>query len=126
DAARQPLDGVRIMKRYLLALGAAVAFVPALARAQSSIAVKGGLAYANTTGSGFLPGKLENRNGYSLGVAIGTAGVLGYGGEALYSKHTYESTASADARALYSIDVPVYLKLTLPIPAFAPYAYAGP
>jgi hypothetical protein len=106
-----------------LALGAA-----AVLSAQSAIAVKGGLSYGNVSNRGFLPGNLDSRTGFALGLSFGAGrNMLGFGFEGLYAQRGVISSSSPPAgRKLDYIDVPVFVRALFPSPGIAPYAYAGP
>lgn len=102
-----------------------LAFAP-LAGAQQ-LSVKGGLSYGNVSNRGLLPGNLRERTGFAVGVGIGTAGsLLSLGVEGLYAQRGVVSDNPPDARKLDYIDLPVYLRVSLPTPGVAPFAYAGP
>jgi hypothetical protein len=105
----------------LVLLGAAWS----LAHAQSGIGIKAGLSYGTASNSGVAPGATQ-RSGYAVGVALASSGVIGFGIEGLYAQRGFTSTNPADSRRLDYIDVPVYLRLSLPTPAISPFAYAGP
>lgn len=98
---------------------------PALAQ---GLGIKGGFSYGNVSNRGVLPGQLRERTGFALGAGIGTTGtLLSLGVEALYAQRGVVSDAgSPDDRRLDYIDLPVYLRATVPTPGVAPYAYAGP
>lgn len=104
-----------------LTLGAAS---PALAQ---GLGVKGGLSYGDVSNRGLLPGQLTNRTGFAIGAGIGTTGtLLSFGLEGLYAQRGVVSDNGADERKLDYIDLPAYLRVTVPTPGVAPYAYAGP
>ena len=116
------------MKRMLacataLTLGAAAAL-----SSQSGIAVKGGFSYGNVSNRGILPGNLDSRTGFALGLSFGAGrNVLGFGFEGLYAQRGVVSSSSPpDERKLDYIDVPVFVRALFPSPGIAPYAYAGP
>lgn len=99
---------------------------PSMAAAQLSLGVKGGFSYDNVSNKGVLPGNLGSRSGLAAGVAASTGGLLGIGIEALYAQRGVTSATAADERHLDYVDVPAYLRVTLPLPLLAPFAYAGP
>jgi hypothetical protein len=98
---------------------------PAALSAQ--LGLKGGLLWSDVSNSGLLPGELEGRTGFTIGLALdGGKAPLGLGVEALYARRGLESSSPADARKLNYIDVPVYLRVAFPTPGIQPFAYAGP
>jgi hypothetical protein len=112
---------IRVVTIVLLGLA------PAALRAQGGFGIKGGISYGNVSNRGILPGNLETRTGFAIGLALGSASsLLGFGIEGLYAQRGVTGAADGDSRKLDYIDVPVYLRATLPMPALAPYAYAGP
>jgi hypothetical protein len=101
--------------------------VPAVARAQSAMTLKGGLSYGDVSNRGVLPGNLDTRTGFAVGLSLGaTRSLLGFGLEGLYAQRGVHNGSSPDSRSLDYIDVPAYLRVTLPTPGLAPFAYAGP
>jgi len=105
--------------------GALVAFAPQAAQAQ--IGIKGGFSYGNVSNRGVLPGNLDTRTGWAAGLAIGSSNsLLGLGFEGLYAQRGVNSSTSGDSRRLDYIDVPAYLRVSIPTPGIAPFAYAGP
>ena len=98
---------------------------PALLRAQ--VGIKGGISYGNVSNRGVLPGNLSGRTGFAIGVALGSnRSLLGIGFEGLYAQRGVTGAADGDSRKLDYVDVPVYLRVMIPTPGAAPYAYAGP
>ena len=114
------------MKRsigFIVAVTCALA-PPAVAQ---GFGIKGGFSYGNVSNRGLLPGSLRERTGFAIGAGIGTTGaLLSLGVEGLYAQRGVTSDTPADARKLDYIDLPIYLRATVPTPALAPYAYAGP
>ena len=116
-----------IMKRLIVvgltALGAAASL------SAQTIGVKGGVAFGNISNKGVLPGNLNTRTGIAGGLYLGSGGgLLSIGVEALYAQRglqSDEALATATTKVDH-LDVPVYLKLTLPVPVIRPYAFAGP
>jgi hypothetical protein len=108
----------------MVALGLGLA--PVGAPAQSGIGIKGGLSYGNVANTGVLPGNLDGRTGFAVGVSAGTWGLLGLGAEALFAQRGFTGPNGGDRRELENLDVPAYLRVTLPMPGVAPFAYAGP
>jgi hypothetical protein len=100
---------------------------PATLCAQAGFGIKGGVSYGNVSNRGILPGSLSGRTGFAIGVALGSAtGVMGFGIEGLYAQRGLTGAADGDSRKLDYVDVPLYLRIMLPIGSVAPYAYAGP
>ena len=116
------------MKRLLATVAALILpAAPAVARAQGTFGIKGGLSYGNVSNQGLLPGNLQHRTGFAAGISVGSAkSLLGFGGEALYAQRGANSSIAGDAWQLDYLDVPVYLRVNLPSPGVAPFAYAGP
>ena len=114
------------MTRTLAGLIATVFGVTTVASAQGGVALKGGLSYGNVSNRGVLPGNLDHRTGFAVGLSAGTGrNMLGLGVEALYAQRGVTGSAP-DERKLDYIDVPVFLRALFPTPGIAPYAYAGP
>jgi hypothetical protein len=103
---------------------AALMFAPATARAQLDI--KGGLSFSNVSNNGLLPGTSGQRTGFAAGVGLSTGGLIGFGAEALYDQQGVTSTALNNDHRLSYIDIPVYLRVSLPSPMVSPFAYVGP
>jgi hypothetical protein len=108
----------------LLALAA-----PALLYAQGEAGLKGGVSFGNISNKGLLPGNLDTRTGFAGGLFLGyRVGFIGVGLEGLYARRgakSDQSFATAQTRLDY-IDVPAYVKVSLPTPLVQPFAYAGP
>lgn len=116
------------LRRATMTFVAAGSFIllPVLGHAQS-VSVKAGLSYGQIPNNGgVLPGKLSPHSGIAVGVGVATGGVVGFGAEALYAQRGFESTNPGSSQELSYIDVPVYLKLTMPSPSVTPFAYVGP
>jgi hypothetical protein len=113
------------MKRTLSAL-IALCVVPTIAIAQGGIGIKGGLSYGNVTNSGALPGSVVQRSGFAVGVSLNTGGVIGIGLEGLYAQRGVTSDLATDSRRLDYIDVPLYVRLSIPLGIVSPFAYVGP
>jgi len=126
--ASPPRGRVLTMKRALTCMAVVSLYLaPAIARAQAGLAIKGGASFGNVSNRGVLPGNLHTRTGFAIGLALGSAnGMLGFGVEGLYAQRGVESATAGDSRKLDYIDVPVYLRVMVPTPGLAPYAYAGP
>ena len=108
--------------RSLLAL-AVLCAAPAMAHAQFGI--KAGASYGNVSNHGVLPGTVGQRSGVAAGVSILSGGVVGFGIEALYAQRGITSSVAGDSRHLDYIDVPLYLRVAIPLP-ISPFVYAGP
>jgi hypothetical protein len=94
---------------------------------QAQLGIKGGLSYGNVSNRGVLPGNLDTRTGFAVGLALGSStGLLGFGVEGLYAQRGVASTTASDSRKLDYIDVPAYVRVNFPTPGLAPYAFAGP
>ena len=114
------------MKRLLLLIALLlVSEAPATARAQGGFGFKGGLSYGTASNNGVDPGATQ-RSGFAVGVALETGGIIGFGVEGLYAQRGFTSTILGSSRRLDYIDVPVYLRLSLPTPGISPFAYVGP
>jgi hypothetical protein len=115
------------MKRSLLAVAAfSLFFAPAAAKAQAGgFGIKGGLSYGTATDNGVDPGATQ-RSGFAIGVGGVTGGVVGFGLEALYAQRGFTSTVVGDSRKLDYVDVPLYLRISIPVPFISPFVYAGP
>ena len=102
-------------------------FAPGIARAQSGFAIKGGASFGDVSNRGVLPGNLDTRTGFAVGLALGNSGgLLGFGIEGLYAQRGVQSATAGDSWRLDYIDVPAYLRVMIPTPGLAPFAYAGP
>ena len=114
-----------------LALGA-----PCSLFGQGEAGIKGGVSFGNISNKGVLPGSLKTRTGFAGGLYVGyRAAVIGLGIEGLYAQRgarsdqvfALGSDPSVDPETRVDfIDVPAYLKLTLPAPLIRPFVYAGP
>ena len=115
------------MKRALLVFSALLVSAVVSPAAAQSLGIKGGLSYGNVSNGGTFPGKASERSGFAIGLTANTGGVVGLGIEGLYAQRGFDNSVAADARHLDYIDVPVYLRLAMPLGGtFAPFAYAGP
>ena len=103
-----------------------LALSPQLARAQGGFGIKGGFSYGNVSNRGVLPGALTNRTGFAVGVGLSGTGLLGFGVEGLYAQRGVVSSTNGDSWKLDYVDLPVYLRVGVPTPGVAPFAYAGP
>lgn len=116
------------MKRPITIVAALVLGIAPCAVAQSGLGIKGGLSFGNVSNRGFLPGNLDTRTGFAGGLALGLFGgdPLSVNVEGLYAQRGVGSASDSNSRRLDYIDVPAYLRFTLPTPGLAPFAYAGP
>jgi opacity protein-like surface antigen len=117
------------MKRAFVSMAVVTALIGSVApaaHAQSGLGIKGGATFSNVTTTGINPGALQSRTGYSIGLGYESGSPLGIGIEGLYTQQGVTSTTPGAARELNYIDVPVYLRLSMPIPGLSPFAYAGP
>jgi hypothetical protein len=99
---------------------------PAALRAQAGIGIKGGLSYGNVSNSGALPGNVSQRSGFAIGLGATIGSPVGLGIEALYAQRGVISTIAGDSRKLSYLDVPLYLRVSLPTPMVSPFVYGGP
>jgi len=111
--------------RLILLTSLAVGF-PAVLTGQS-IGLKAGASFGNISNKGVLPGSLDNRTGFAAGVYLGSGGPIGFGVEGLYAQRglTSSGTSTEETRLDY-VDIPVYLKIALPLGPIRPFGYAGP
>jgi hypothetical protein len=115
------------MKRATAMAIAAICCAAAAVHAQNGLGIKGGLSYGNVSNRGVLPGNLDTRTGFAVGLALSPGrSLLGFGVEGLYAQRGIEGANPPDTRKLDYVDVPVYLRATFPFPGLAPFAYAGP
>lgn len=114
------------MQRSFTVAAAALMLSIATAHAQG-FGVKGGISFGNVSNSGLLPGSLDTRTGFAIGLGVSSSpGLFGFGAEGLYAQRGVGDATQADSRRLDYIDVPVYLRAMLPTPGIAPFVYAGP
>lgn len=100
---------------------------PGILRAQAGIGIKGGLSYGNVSNSGALPGGASQRSGFAFGLEATIGSPIGLGIEALYAQRGVVGAMPANTRNLSYVDVPVYVRVSLPTPLpISPFAYAGP
>ena len=113
------------MKRSLLLTALALG-LPAALPAQS-VGIKAGASFGNISNKGVLPGSLDNRTGFAAGIFLGSGGAIGFGVEGLYAQRGLKSDgASTEETRLDYVDIPVYLKIALPLGPIRPFGYAGP
>lgn len=102
--------------------------VPATARSQVSLGVKGGVSF------GTLSNKQpdwKSRTGFAAGIAVDMrAKVIGIQPELLYVQKGVEidgtPSSSSDAPKLAYLELPILVKVTIPTPGIQPMIYAGP
>lgn len=115
------------MKRSFITLAvAAMCSVPIAGQAQG-VGILGGWSYgqvpsSNTTGHGSLSGN----SGFALGVGAESGGPVGFGVNVLYAQRGFRSTLIGNSEQLSYIDIPLYLKVSVPNPAVTPFALIGP
>jgi opacity protein-like surface antigen len=115
------------MKRTTTVLAAlCLCAAPAVARAQAGFGIKAGSSFGDVSNSGVLPGNVSSRSGFALGVGVTMGSPFGLGVEALYAQRGVTSSVAGDSRRLNYIDIPVYLRVSLPTPGISPFAYVGP
>lgn len=118
-----------MLSRSIAAFALVTTAAAAPLAAQAVVGLKLGPSFGNISNRGVLPGSLDTRTGFAGGIYVGSGGgLLGFGIEALYAQRGASSDqpiATAETRLDY-VDVPAYLKVTLPAPGFQPYAFAGP
>src|SRR5690242_21834952 len=115
----------RLIPGLALILGAAPL---AAVAAQSGMTIKAGASFGNVSNRGVLPGNLSTRTGFAGGLALSLFGgdPLNVSIEGLYAQRGVGSSTDTSSRRIDNIDVPAYVKFTLPTPGIAPFAYAGP
>jgi len=113
--------------RYTIGILAAALMVAVPPAARAQLGIKGGFSYGNVSNRGVLPGNLDTRTGFAAGLSLNSGtGLLGFGVEGLYAQRGVTSTTTGDSRKLDYIDVPAYLRVSLPTPGMSPFAFAGP
>lgn len=114
------------MTRLRLAFAVALlGAAPDVALGQGGFTIKGGLSYGVASNNGLAPGATQ-RSGFAIGAGLASSATVGFGIEGLYAQRGFTSTNSSDSRRLDYIDVPIYLRLSLPTPGISPFAYVGP
>jgi len=97
--------------------------------AQGEAGLKAGVSFGNISNKSLLNPNLDTRTGFAAGLFLGyRVGFLGVGIEGLYAQRgakSDQSLATSQTRLDY-IDVPVYVKASLPTPLVQPFVYAGP
>jgi hypothetical protein len=116
------------VRTLIISAGIALAFQGTLA-AQVEFGVKAGASFGNIQNKGLFPGNLKTRTGLAGGAFLGyRASVIGVGVEVLYAQRGALSDQSINDQwtRLDYIDIPGYLKVTIPTPGIRPFIYAGP
>lgn len=116
------------MNRSPAVLAVALLVAATAAPAEAQVGVKGGMTYANVSNSGVLPGDLDARTGFAVGLSFATMPTdpVGFGIEALYAQHGVEADEAINGYELDYIDVPIYARLMIPAEGVQPFVYAGP
>ena len=116
------------MRRRTLSTLLILGFAPPAALPAQSVGIKAGLSFGDISNKGVLPDNLKTRTGFAAGIYFGSTGLIGFGAEALYAQRglAENQAVSEQEVKLDYIDVPVYLKVTLPTPTIQPFGYAGP
>ena len=116
------------MKWTILGLAALAFGVAPQVLAQSGMTLKAGASFGDVSNRGVLPGNLGTRTGFAAGLALPLLGgdPLSLSLEGLYAQRGVGSSSDTSSRRIDYIDVPAYVKFTLPTPGLAPFAYAGP
>jgi hypothetical protein len=118
-------DGGIVNHAYRLLAIVSLGLAPGTLPAQ--VGIKGGLSYGNVSNRGILPGSVNGRTGFAVGLALGSGtSLVGFGIEGLYAQRGVTSVIDGSSRKLDYVDVPAYLRVMIPTPGIAPYAYAGP
>jgi hypothetical protein len=95
--------------------------------AAQGFGLKAGASFGNVSNRGVLPGDLGRRTGLAGGIYIASGSAIGVGVEGLYAQRGLKSDgSSAEETRLDYLDVPIYLKVALPVGGIRPFAYAGP
>jgi len=114
--------------KYAFVVAGALLLGLVTSTAHAQFGIKGGLSYSNVSNQGLLPGTLDHRSGFAVGIALTpSAGrLLGLGVEALFAQRGLTSSTPGESRELNYADVPLYLRAAIPTPGVVPFAYAGP
>ncbi|HET9949174.1 MAG TPA: porin family protein [Longimicrobiales bacterium] len=112
--------------RYVTALAAAYAIGLSPAALEAQAAIKGGVSFGDVSNSGVLPGDVEGRTGFTIGLSLFSPGPIGIGLEVFYSERGVTGREAPASRELEYIDVPLLLRAAIPTGSVAPYAFAGP
>ena len=114
------------MKRSLIVIAfASLCSLPVAANAQG-LGILGGLSWGNVPPNGVSPGDLKANSGFAVGLAAESGGVVGFGINGLYAQRGFTSSVTGSSSKLNYIDVPVYLRLSIPNDMITPFAFVGP
>jgi hypothetical protein len=116
------------VRTLFVSAGIALALHGTLA-AQAEFGLKAGASFGNISNKGLLPGNLKTRIGAAGGLFLGyRAKIIGFGIEALYAQRGAKSDESIGDQSTHLdyVDIPAYLKVTIPTPGVRPFIYAGP
>jgi hypothetical protein len=114
------------MKRSLIVIAfASLCSLPAAANAQG-FGILGGLSWGNVPPNGVSPGELKANSGFAVGLAAESGGVVGFGINGLYAQRGFTSSLTGSSSKLNYVDVPVYLRLSIPNDMITPFAFVGP
>lgn len=69
---------------------------------------------------------VNTTTGFALGLSAESAGAVGFGANLLYSRRDFEYSPYAETHHLSYVDVPVYIKVTLPAHSMSPFVLVGP
>jgi opacity protein-like surface antigen len=114
---------MRLLPLHVVTLLLAAA--PLAAHAQGAMGIKAGLSYGTATNSGLAP-DAKSRSGFAIGVGVVSPGPVGVGVEAIYAQRGFTSSADFASRRFDNLDVPVYLRLSMPNTEVTPFVYIGP
>jgi hypothetical protein len=112
-------------RMFLLLLGIGVV-APTL---DAQIVLKGGLSFASVSESEFVP-DVKTRTGFAAGISLGlpVAPLIQFRPEALFVQKggKYSTGGTDETLEINELNFPLMLQLTLPLPGFQPYGFAGP
>lgn len=116
------------MNRLPVLFTAALLAAVTATQTEAQVGVKGGVSHGNISNSGLLPGDLNARTGFAIGLSFATMPTdpVGIGVEALYAQRGANSPEVGSGYELDYIDVPLYLRLMIPAEGMQPFVYAGP
>jgi hypothetical protein len=115
------------MKRSLFVVAiASLCSLPVAANAQG-LGVLGGWSYGQVPGTNATgAGAYTANSGFAIGLGAETGGVIGFGINGLYSQRGFKNATPGFSQKLSYIDVPLYLRISIPNPVVVPFALAGP